>query len=109
MDEPAFPGCLARARLIGIIEADQREENGETMRNDRLIAVAKSSRSHRDVRDLGALNENLLAEIEHFFVSYNAVKDKQFTPRGHFGPERAHAAVREGIARFQPPGKNRYA
>src|SRR3982750_1608163 len=40
MDEPAFPGCLIRSRLIGVIEAEQTEHNGETTRNDRLIAVA---------------------------------------------------------------------
>ena len=42
MDEPAFPGCLIPARLIGVIEAEQTEE-GETDRNDRLIAVAVDS------------------------------------------------------------------
>ena len=101
MDEPVFPGVLVRARLIGIIEAEQTEEDGDTMRNDRLIAVAESSRSHRDVRDLAALNENLVAEIEHFFVSYNTIKGKRFTPHGHFGPEHAETAVREGMARFR--------
>src|SRR5438876_43986 len=39
MDEPAFPGCLVPARLIGVIEAEQTEK-GKTERNDRLIAVA---------------------------------------------------------------------
>ena len=28
MDEPAFPGCLVPARLIGVIEADQTEATG---------------------------------------------------------------------------------
>src|SRR5690242_7742786 len=39
MDEPSFTGCLVRARLIGVIEAEQTED-GKTARNDRLIAVA---------------------------------------------------------------------
>src|SRR4029453_9457458 len=42
MDEPAFPGCLVPAKLIGVIEAEQTE-GGETTRNDRLIAVAADS------------------------------------------------------------------
>ena len=36
MDEPAFPGCVIQARLVGVIEATQ-SENGKKIRNDRLI------------------------------------------------------------------------
>src|SRR4051794_7660199 len=42
MDEAAFVGCLVPARLIGVIEAEQTED-GKTLRNDRLIAVAAMS------------------------------------------------------------------
>jgi inorganic pyrophosphatase len=42
MDEPAFPGCLVPAKLIGVIEANQTED-GQTTRNDRLIGVAADS------------------------------------------------------------------
>jgi hypothetical protein len=38
MDEPAFPGCVVTARLVGAIEAEQTE-NGNSIRNDRLVAV----------------------------------------------------------------------
>ena len=96
MDEPAFPGCLVPARLIGVIEADQTED-GETKRNDRLIAVAIDSRTHNDIQTLDDLNENLVNDIEHFFVSFNEAKGKQFEPLGRFGPERAKKVVEEGI------------
>ena len=98
MDEPAFVGCLVHARLIGVIEAEQTEEE-ETTRNDRLIAVAAKSHTHRNVRSLNELNETFVDEIEHFFVSYNTIKGKQFKPLGRFGPDRAEQVVREGIAR----------
>jgi inorganic pyrophosphatase len=98
MDEPAFAGCLVPARLIGVIEAEQTEE-GETTRNDRLIAVATDSHNHRDVRSLDDLTPNLLEEIEHFFVSYNTIRGKQFRPLGRFGPDRAERLVREGVER----------
>src|SRR3569833_4517481 len=42
MDEPAFPGCLIAARLLGAIEAEQGDEK-KMERNDRLIAVAAES------------------------------------------------------------------
>lgn len=96
MDEPAFAGCLIPGRLIGVIEAEQTERDGKTERNDRLIAVADDSHTHHDVKTLDDLNDTLLEEIEHFFVSYNEIRGKQFKPLGRFGPERAEALVEAG-------------
>ncbi|HEY0004849.1 MAG TPA: inorganic diphosphatase [Pyrinomonadaceae bacterium] len=101
MDEAAFTGCLVPARLIGVIEAEQTERDGETTRNDRLIAVAADSRTHQDVRSLEDLNDSLLDEIEHFFVSYNQVKGKEFKPLGRFGPKQARSLIAEGIQSFK--------
>ena len=92
MDEPAFTGCLVRSRLLGVIEAEQTEK-GETERNDRLIAVAANSRTSGDLKSITDLNPKLLEEIEHFFVSYNVVKGKEFKPLGRYGPERARKLV----------------
>jgi inorganic pyrophosphatase len=88
MDEPAFPGCLIDARLIGVIEAEQTEE-GKTTRNDRLIAVAAHSHDYSDLRSLRDVNPHLIEEIQHFFVSYNQVRGKRFKPLGVYGPKRA--------------------
>jgi inorganic pyrophosphatase len=96
MDEPAFAGCLIPARLIGVIEADQTEK-GETRRNDRLIAIAVDSRTHKDIQTLEDLNEALVDEIEHFFISYNEAKGKQFEPLGRYGPKRAKKVVEGGM------------
>src|SRR6187549_1983500 len=46
MDAPVFPGCIVPSRLIGVIEAEQTED-GETERNDRFLAVAANSATHR--------------------------------------------------------------
>jgi inorganic pyrophosphatase len=100
MDEPVFVGCLVEARLGGVIEAEQTED-GNTVRNDRLIAVAIKSRNHRDVNSLDDINEHLREEIVHFFVSYNESKGKVFEPLGQFGPERARRLVSEGTKRYR--------
>jgi inorganic pyrophosphatase len=106
MDEPAFVGCLVPARLIGVIEAEQTERDGETGRNDRLIAVAANSHAHKEVQSLDDISETLVAEIEHFFTSYNEVKGKQFKPLGRYGPDRARRAVERGIQQhLQDRGK----
>ncbi|HZG52426.1 MAG TPA: inorganic diphosphatase [Pyrinomonadaceae bacterium] len=101
MDEAAFTGCLVEARLIGVVEAEQTERDGETTRNDRLIAVAANARNHAEVRALSQLSANLLDEIEHFFVSYSEMKGKRFEPLGRFGAERAQRVVEEGVRLFR--------
>ena len=92
MDAPAYPGCIVPSRLIGVIEADQTEGR-KTERNDRLLAVASHSAVHRSTRRLSDLSVDLLNQIEHFFVSYNAVKGKTFSPRRRSGPARARRLV----------------
>jgi len=90
MEEPAFVG----------FGAFQTEE-GKTSRNDRLLAVAANSRNPRDVKTLDDLNQNLIHEIEHFFVSYNVAKGKTFEPQGRFGPEQARQLVLKAVERFR--------
>jgi inorganic pyrophosphatase len=106
MDEPTFVGCLVKARLIGVIEAEQTE-GGETVRNDRLIAVAVESHDHRKVKKLAQVSKNLLKEIEHFFVSYNQAKGKEFKPLGHFGPAQATALLKAGMKSSRGRKKNK--
>jgi inorganic pyrophosphatase len=99
MDDPAFVGCLVPAKLIGVIEAEQTEDQ-ETTRNDRLIAVVADSRNHSHIRFLGDLNNNLVHEIERFFVSYNESKGKKFEVLGRFGPDRARALIESALKNF---------
>jgi inorganic pyrophosphatase len=106
MDEPAFVGCLVEARLIGVIEAEQTEK-GMTERNDRLVAVAANARAHKEVRSLESLGDTFLGEIEHFFVSYNEAKGKEFKPLGRFGPKRARELVEEGAEAFRRKRRTR--
>jgi inorganic pyrophosphatase len=106
MDEPAFPGCLVPSRLVAVIEAEQTERDGETTRNDRLIAVAANSHTHQKVRSLTDIGKVLLDEIEHFFISYNEIKGKTFKPLGRFGPIKAARLIEEGVTRFQKENKS---
>jgi len=100
MDVAAFTGCIVRSRLIGVIEAEQTE-NGKTFRNDRLIAVAAKSITHRSLRDIADVSGDLVGQIEHFFISYNMAKGKTFEPKGRSGQERALALARTGVARAE--------
>jgi len=103
MDEPAFTGCLVEARLLGVIEAEQTK-NGKTERNDRLIAVAAESHTHASLKSLKKLESKLIAEIEHFFVSYNDARRKKFKPTARKGPAVAKRLIRNQtkVRRLRP-------
>jgi inorganic pyrophosphatase len=103
MDEPAFSGCLVRARLVGVIEADQTED-GKTFRNDRLIAVHSCGHVHRTAKELDDLPPELVDDIEHFFVSYNQTRGKEFKPLRRRGPKVAVELVRQGQRRAEEEG-----
>jgi inorganic pyrophosphatase len=96
-DEPTFVGCLVHAKLIGVIEAEQTE-NGETERNDRLIAVpveAKTGKPSSGAVD--HLQPELARKISDFFVVYNELQGKGFKTLGYAGPERAAALIQAGM------------
>lgn len=94
MDEPVMTGCLLKARLIGVIEAEQTEK-GKTNRNDRLLAVCTQSQNHQHVYSLDHLRPGQVDEIERFFVHYNESRNKQFKPLRRGGPDRALELVQE--------------
>jgi inorganic pyrophosphatase len=94
MDEPAFVGCLVETRLIGVIEGEQTED-GRTERNDRFITVAAESHTHGGIKSISDLDAKLVKEIEHFFISYNSIREKKFKPIGRYGPKRAKRLVQK--------------
>jgi inorganic pyrophosphatase len=100
MDEPAFSGCLVPARLIGVIEAQQTEEDGSSERNDRLVAVPIKARDFSDCKSVNDLNEHRIDEVEQFFVTYNRLHGKKFKLLGLHGVAKAESLAREGIEQY---------
>ena len=94
MDAPVFPGCLLEARLVGVIEAEQRERDGTWERNDRLIGVAVKARTHAHVHTLADLRPGMLDEVEAFFGHYNQLAGKDFKVLRRGDAEAALALVR---------------
>ena len=103
LDEPAFPGCIVPAQLIGILEAEQTHK-GKTVRNDRFVAVIETPYNPPAFGALEEMSAQSLAEIEHFFISYNQMEGRQFKPLGRQGPERAQQ-VMEAALRPRAPGR----
>lgn len=94
MDEPAFAGCIVQARLVGVIEGEQKED-GKKERNDRLLAVAESSHTHSNVKSIKDLNSSLLREIEKFFINYHSDDGEEFTVLACKGPQAATKCLRK--------------
>ena len=97
-DEPLFPLCLVQARLIGVIEAEQTQE-GKTIRNDRMVAVAASSRLYAKVSDLDDLPPTLMDEIEQFFINYNRMRGRVFKPTARRGAAEGVKLVKRSICK----------
>jgi inorganic pyrophosphatase len=98
MDEQVFPGCVVESRLIGVIEGEQ-EEDGQTTRNDRLVAVAKESHTHSDLKDLADVNRELLKEVGEFFTNYHQLSGAKFKVLGYKGTKEARRRLDKAIQR----------
>jgi inorganic pyrophosphatase len=97
MDEPVFAGCVVPSRLIGVLEAEQREKNGKKERNDRLLAVSLASRQHMELKTIADVSDKMLEEIQQFFANYNQQAGKQYTPLGQKGPKQALKLVHKSL------------
>jgi inorganic pyrophosphatase len=96
MDEPAFPGCLLKCRLVGIIEGEQGSGK-KTIRNDRVIAVEEQNHSFADIKVIGDLGKQFVAELEEFFVNYHRLSGEQFKVIDVRGPKEARKRIKDGI------------
>ena len=53
--------------------------------------------THKSPQDIKDVSDDLLDQIEHFFVSYNEAKGKKFKILARRGPSRAEEVVRKGL------------
>jgi inorganic pyrophosphatase len=99
MDEAVPAGCVVPCRLLGVIEAEQRDRGApqaQAARNDRLLAVAAKSHRYPALRSLQDLADPVVEDIERFFVGFNDRKGVDFRPLGRAGPEAARRLVDDG-------------
>jgi inorganic pyrophosphatase len=107
VDEPVPVGCVVPIRLLGVIEADQKEKTGRWVRNDRLIAAGLNAHLHADVRSIRDFPRRMLDEIEEFFQHYNRLDGKEFRPLKRGGARRAHQLLRQAIAAWNAHAPDR--
>jgi inorganic pyrophosphatase len=93
-DEAAPVGSLMDVRLVGVIEAEQTEE-GKTVRNDRLLAVAAVSHLYAHIGKIGDLGPDFVDHLTQFWVNYNALKGRGYKVLGVGEPSRAAELIQQ--------------
>jgi len=101
MDAPAVPGCTLKVRALGAIEARQKENGSDWIRNDRVIALAENARVHESARRLNDLGPHVLKDIKEFFTNYNKLFDKKFECIKDVGPKRAARLIKDAQKLFR--------
>lgn len=97
-DQPTFTGCVIKARLIGVIQAEQKAPSEKAFKkNHRLLGVSVVSHAHQRVETIDDVEQSLIQELEHFFVSYNDAQNKKFNILGRGGPDVAKNLLDESI------------
>ena len=93
LSDEALPiGALVTVKLLGVIEALQTED-GETVRNDRLLGKVEKSHTWADVETVEQLGEAFTRDLSLFFETYNRLRDRGFDTTRIEGPKRACALI----------------
>jgi inorganic pyrophosphatase len=100
MDEPAFPGCLLKCRVIGIIEGEQGSKK-KTERNDRIVAIEQENHSYAHIEHVDDLGKTFVHELEEFFVDYHQLSGKQYRILDLRGPGEARRRIKDGMRAFK--------
>jgi inorganic pyrophosphatase len=96
MDEPAFPGCVVKCRLVGVIEGEQTQGK-RTKRNDRVLAVEHRNQLYAGIRCADDLGRDFLRQLQTFFVNYHQGTGKEYRVNNVRGPKAAYRRVKAGF------------
>lgn len=97
VDEPLVPGCVIRARPVGVLLMED-----EAGFDEKILAVpdTKTDPTYKDVVSYTDLPEILLHRIQHFFEHYKDLEEGKWVKvTGWEGPEVAKKLILEGIER----------
>jgi len=95
MPETLSPGTVVECRIIGVIKAEQREgKSAKSVRNDRYLAVSETACEFSEIQKPENLPENMLEQLEKFFINYNELEGREFKLRGVKGAKAATKDLR---------------
>jgi len=94
--EATFPGCVIRARPIGVFE--MWDEKGP---DEKILAVPVSDPQWNWVQDLKDVPPHLLREITHFFQVYKDLEEKKTRVGGWQDRQHACRVIEEAQRRYR--------
>ena len=100
LDEPTFPGCLVRARPIGMFH--MRDEAGG---DDKILCIPAGDPRKNHIREIEDVSSFDRLEIQHFFETYKDLEPGKSVEGAHWaGREDAERCIDEAIERAREAG-----
>jgi inorganic pyrophosphatase len=75
-----------------VVEGEEIED-GNKVRNDRLIAVSVQSHTHSDLKDISDLSKDFIKELKNFFVEYHKLDNTEYKCLGEKGMRAARSLL----------------
>ena len=91
-----YPGVVIHARPIGLLK--MHDDKGQ---DDKVLCVAHNDPTYDHVASLEDLPPHFMREVEHFFVTYKDLEEKDVHSDGWAGREEALAFVRQCVAAYR--------
>jgi inorganic pyrophosphatase len=79
LEEPTFPGCLIKARAIGMFH--MRDEAGG---DDKILCIPAGDPRVRHIQDLTDVSDFDRLEIQHFFETYKDLEPGKSVEGAHW-------------------------
>jgi inorganic pyrophosphatase len=95
-DSPTFPGCVFKARPIGLFEMlDQG------VPDEKVLAFAVGNPRAAEIKNYTDVMPHILREVEHFFSVYKNLEGKRTEVLGWRDLDAAHEAIRSSHAKYE--------
>ena len=100
LQEPTFPGCVVRARPIGMFH--MRDEAGG---DDKILCVPAGDPRQAHITELDQISEFDRLEIQHFFETYKDLEPGKSVEGAHWaGRDEAEQCITEALHRAADSG-----
>ena len=99
---PLVPGVMVAVRPVAIMHM---VDGGEA--DEKIIGVPVEDPRFNNVKDISDINPHTLKEIEHFFLTYKKLQNKEVEINGTEGREVAEKSFEEGLSLYREKYPNK--
>lgn len=93
--EIIYPGCLVEAKLLGVMEAKQKEKGKKAVRNDRFLTMVEGHEDYEKINSIEDLGDKKIKAIGEFFTAYNEFEGKKFKVLNIVKARGAHKVIKK--------------